>query len=99
MARDRFLHVVEVAEVLPDEPADDTIYLVGPPGQPYSVNFACPCSCGQRVHLLVNRVKLQPPSWVLTRHENGTITLAPSILWTAGCLSHFFIRENRVIWC
>ena len=66
------------------------------------VSFLCPCGCGNDIFLPVvgdTRMKVRShPSWVYGI-ENGKITLAPSILMTGGCKSHYFIRGNRVDWC
>lgn len=60
--------------------------------------FGCPCGCGDTIALPFIGAG---PCWKLTEHDDGSVTLHPSILRKAGCKcsSHFFIREGRVRWC
>ncbi len=52
----------------------------------------CACGCGEKVVL-----PLAPEHWQL--HYNGDITLTPSIgNYQYKCKSHYFIRNNKVIW-
>lgn len=101
MRRDSFDSVVLCHHL--DKPAEDnTIYLWGDDNDgwgPFAALFKCPCGCGEDISLVIQRGNCHP-RWDLTRHEDGTVTLAPSILRTNpnGCRSHFFIRKNRIVW-
>lgn len=60
--------------------------------------FTCPCGEGKPI--LINLREGQSPNvWGFEEHEDGTITLSPSVLLGGACTSHFFIRRNRVDWC
>lgn len=64
------------------------------------VKFKCPCGCGEEIMLSLNpQIK---PCWSLkVKDINGkyVATLSPSINLTGyQCKSHFFIRDNKVIW-
>ena len=53
----------------------------------------CCCGCGNDVF-----TRLAPTDWTLT-YDGRTISLRPSIgNWGFACQSHYWIRNNRVIW-
>lgn len=54
------------------------------------------CCCGCKTKIVT---KLSPVDWVLTTPKPGVVTLHPSIgNWNHPCQSHYFIRDNRVVW-
>jgi hypothetical protein len=54
----------------------------------------CACGCGEKVV-----TPLSPANWRLEKHRDGTVSLAPSIgNWNYVCRSHYWIRQNQVIW-
>jgi hypothetical protein len=54
---------------------------------------SCCCGCGSRVV-----TPITPTDWVLI-FNGETISLDPSIgNWNFPCRSHYFIRNNRVVW-
>jgi len=57
--------------------------------------LGCPCRCGET--LWVNLMAARNPYWLLRRDTIGAITLTPS-LDVSRCRSHFWVRENRVVW-
>lgn len=71
------------------------IYIVGSEG-PKWVVLDCPCRCGERID--VNLMRSRRPVWQLAE-KHGNVTLDPS-LWLPAekCGSHFWIRDNRIIW-
>ena len=77
-------------DFVPDELADGVIYV--------SIQFAtaahkCCCGCGSEVV-----TPLSPTDWSLT-FNGETISLSPSIgNWSFPCQSHYWIRENKVVW-
>lgn len=81
------------------------LYLSGGPGCTVDylhVTLLCPCGCGREVW--VGSDPESPPShcWSIERHEDGTVTVAPSIAFRGGracCGSHFFIRRSRIVNC
>jgi hypothetical protein len=85
---DRIEHVF--VEFVPDELAEATLYI----SIPYATAVhSCLCGCGQRV-----ATPLSPTDWELT-YDGVSVSLNPSIgNWSFPCLSHYFIRRNRVRW-
>lgn len=64
-----------------------------------AIGFICPCGCGS-LHIIPTHSEGETPnecSWQLNR-TGDKITLNPSLLNTK-CGAHFFIRENKIIWC
>ena len=109
MRRTEFNEVRHVPELLtPWFPGDDqledgVLYIVDHEDQREQfVQFNCPCGCGNVVWIPYYKVGQQKeitPSWGL-REEDGKVTLSPSILSSGFlCRSHYFIRENRIVWC
>lgn len=71
------------------------LVLIGPREKPKWLRFVCPCQCGDVIAL--NLMASHSPRWTVKDHEDGTITVTPSI--DAGmCGSHFWIQRNRVVW-
>ena len=63
----------------------------------------CPCGCGEQVVTPIKGdwpgSKTRPDCWGFTEHEDGTVTLSPSIgNFQFGCKSHYFIRRNKIVW-
>lgn len=53
----------------------------------------CACGCGKEVVTTI-----APHRWKLT-YDGKSVSLSPSIgNWYFACQSHYFIRENEVIW-
>lgn len=82
--------VHEFVELIPDELKEGTLYVcVGLA----TVVHKCCCGCGNEVV-----TPLTPTDWRLT-FDGETITLHPSIgNWSFACSSHYWIRNNMVIW-
>lgn len=58
-----------------------------------TVIHKCCCGCGDKVV-----TPLTPGDWTVI-HDGQSISLYPSIgRWNAPCQSHYWIRNNRVIW-
>jgi Family of unknown function (DUF6527) len=83
-------------EELPEKPQQGTIYAIGE-GTPWALALLCPCRCGALIQLSL--LKDERPSWKMRLDRKGRPTLTPSVWRTAGCRSHFLVREGRVIWC
>ena len=83
------LHPVFV-DYMPEKLERKTLYI--------SIKFAttihlCPCGCGNKVV-----APLSPNYWSLT-FNGRSVSLYPSIgNWSFPCKSHYWIRENEVIW-
>lgn len=59
--------------------------------------LTCPCGCGAEMAL--NLQDGREPRWKARFDADGLLTLTPSVLRTAGCRSHFFITNGKVVWC
>ena len=54
----------------------------------------CSCGCGEKV-----TTPLAPMRWHLL-YDGVSVSLFPSIgNWEFDCQSHYFIRNNKVVWC
>ena len=57
------------------------------------VAHLCACGCGEKVILPID-----PDCWSV-KYDGETVSLAPSIgNFQFPCMSHYWIKENRVIW-
>lgn len=80
----------EFVEFVPENLEDGIIYI--------SVEYKtavhkCACSCGEKVV-----TPLSPKFWKLT-FNGASVSLYPSIgNWSFQCRSHYWIKENRIVW-
>jgi Family of unknown function (DUF6527) len=80
----------EFVDVIPDELTDGVVYV--------SMRYAtavhrCCCGCGRET-----ATPLSPTDWKLS-FDGVSISLHPSIgNWGYPCESHYWIRDNRVVW-
>lgn len=86
-----------------DRLEDGVLYIVdGAEQRDQMIQYNCPCGCGNAVMIPYYRQGEQKeltPSWAY-READGKVTLSPSIYSTGwSCRSHYFIRENRIVWC
>ena len=81
---------------LPERLHPDILYAIGEP-VPWLAALLCPCGCGSVIQLSL--LSEDAPCWVLVFQKQRVPTLVPSIQRTAGCCSHFFLREGNVVWC
>ena len=58
-----------------------------------TVSFLCPCGCGGE-----SNIPVDSKGWGIVFNAPGVLTLTPSILKMGGCKSHYFIRDNKVVW-
>jgi hypothetical protein len=80
----------EFVELIPDLLAPDTIYISVPFT---SAAHNCFCGCGTKVV-----TPIRPTGWQLL-FDGDTVSLLPSIgNWNFQCRSHYWIRNDRVIW-
>ncbi|WP_081726036.1 DUF6527 family protein [Mesorhizobium sp. L103C105A0] len=98
---DRWLHrpyrTLIVQESLPRKLRRKIVYVVEEDGFVEQAAVLCPCGCRRVLHM--NLLADERPCWRLTRHDDGTTTLHPSVWRTTGCGSHFWFRRGRVEWC
>ena len=77
-------------ETIPTDLEDHVLYV--------SIEFRttmhlCACGCGNSVVL-----PLRPTAWALT-YNGDSISMSPSIgNWTFECKSHYWIRDNKIVW-
>ncbi len=78
-------------EIVPDRLQDGVLYV--------SMEYAtavhrCLCGCGKEVV-----TPLSTTDWSLT-FDGDTVSLDPSVgNWGFPCRSHYWIRNNQVLWC
>lgn len=80
----------EFVELMPTAIEEGVLYI----SIPYrTATHKCACGCGKNVV-----TPIRPTDWTLT-WDGDVITLYPSIgNWSLPCRSHYFIRENRIVW-
>jgi len=77
-------------EFIPDQLEDGALYISV---QFNTVVHKCCCGCGEEVV-----TPLSPVEWQLRTNDN-LVTLYPSVgNWNFQCQSHYWIRNNHVIW-
>lgn len=52
----------------------------------------CACGCGNQVVTPIYE------DWILIRNKD-LVSLSPSIKNNFPCKSHYFIKDNEIIWC
>jgi hypothetical protein len=87
---------IERVDEEPMRLAPRTLYLVEDVGHAWAAVMACPGGCGQVLHM--NLIPDTNPVWLLTEHEDGTASLAPSVWRKEECGCHFWLRRGRVEW-
>lgn len=91
-------YLVRYAERHPsvDELADNDLVVVGAGGFTKWACFKCPCGCGQKISLSLQ--KERRPRWSIAVDWLQRPTVHPSVHQLAGCLSHFWIKRGEVEW-
>ncbi len=79
-----------------DALAPGRIYVVGGPTFQKWAFLKCPCGCGEPIMLSLSQKRR--PRWRIDRDWYGRPTVKPSIWQTAGCCSHFWIKQGRIHW-
>lgn len=87
---------VNFVDDLPDEIKNKTIYIVGTKENPWLINLQCPCGCQELIQL--NLLKEASPCWFYRINRKGKIDISPSIQRTVNCKSHFYVRNNKIVW-
>ena len=80
----------EFVEFIPDDVKEGVLYISIRYG---TATHRCPSGCGE---IVVTPIK--PTDWTLI--WNGvSVSLDPSIgNWSLPCKSHYWIRENKIVW-
>lgn len=81
---------------VPDNLRAKTVYIIGENGYQWKAVFHCPCGCGELIQL--NLTPEGRPRWDVTKNENQSVTIRPSINRVRGCCSHFILRNGTVEW-
>jgi hypothetical protein len=77
-------------EFIPQEIEEGVLYISVEYG---TARHKCCCGCGSDVI-----TPITPTDWKLI-YDGETVSLSPSIgSWNLPCQSHYFIRNNKVIW-
>jgi len=81
----------QFVQVVPDKLQEGVLYV----SMEYAtVVHKCLCGCGREV-----ATPLSPTDWCLT-FDGDSVSLAPSVgNWSFPCRSHYWIRNNQVLWC
>lgn len=81
---------------MPNKFIEKQIYVISENNHLWFICFLCPCGCRTLVQLsLLSNSK---PHWTLTEHQDGTISLTPSVWRKDHCRSHYFVRHGYVKW-
>lgn len=84
-------------EELPQNLSWQEVYVLGEGGNVWFVALLCPCGCGALLQMSL--LPGADPRWHLIQHDDGSVSLQPSVWRKVGCRSHFFIRRGRIDWC
>lgn len=84
-------------EELPDELDRKSVYLVGENNHLWFAAMLCPCGCGSVLQM--GLMAAQRPRWTVVEHNDGTVSLHPSVWRIVGCKSHFWLRRGKINWC
>lgn len=81
---------IEFVEFIPADKKEGVLYV----SMLYAlVIHLCPCGCGNQAVTPIG-----PDDWTMTIDDNSAITLSPSLANRFPCKSHYFIRQNNVVW-
>ena len=80
----------------PDRPKRGILYVIGEDGYDWAAAMQCPGGCGKLLEM--NLYPDAHPVWSVTEHQDGTVSLTPSVWLKTGCRCHFILRAGRVIW-
>jgi len=87
---------MSVDEYLPKTLKRRTLYVVREDEIDEQAAMLCPCGCGRTLHM--NLLPDERPCWKVTRHDDGTASLHPSVWRKKDCGSHFWFRRGRIQW-
>ena len=84
-------------EDLPDKMQRSRVYVAGEGEHVWAAAMLCPCGCDDRIEL--NLLPQVRPRWEIQEHDDGTVSLHPSVWRQKGCKSHFVLNHGRIRWC
>src|SRR5437868_5740137 len=76
-------------EDAPDRPERGVVYIVGEDGYDWSAVLKCPGGCGKVLEM--NLLPDAKPVWRVSEHEDGSVSLRPSVWLKTGCRCHFVL--------
>jgi hypothetical protein len=91
------IRIEQVNGGLPPRLARRKLYVVSEDGYDEQAAMICPCGCKQILHM--NLLTDERPCWTVRQDEHRKPTLRPSVWRQKGCMSHFWLRGGRIIWC
>jgi hypothetical protein len=86
-----------IEDTLPKRLRRRRLYIIEEDGFLEQAAMLCPCGCKRILHM--NLLPDERPCWKLTRHDDNTVTLHPSVWRKKDCGSHFWFRKGYVHWC
>lgn len=86
-----------VQDALPKTLKRKALYVVQEDGFEEQAAMICPCGC--KSTLQMNLLTDERPCWRVSRHDDGTASLHPSVWRKKDCKSHFWFSRGRVVWC
>lgn len=90
-------YTVTTVEDIPDHLIPEMLYLAEEDGDYWLAAMDCPCGCKSKIQLSL--LPNDKPKWTVTKHNNGSASLHPSVWRTVGCKSHFWFKNSLVTWC
>jgi Family of unknown function (DUF6527) len=93
---DRPYKTVVLQVKLPEKLHKKTLYIVEEDNFEEQAAILCPRCHNHVLHM--NLLPDERPCWKVTRHQNGTATLHPSVWRRKDCGVHFWFRHGRVRW-
>lgn len=102
LQKDRFKKVIIVEAGESIEIPSKTLLLTKKGNTFTWVRYKCPCGCGESISLSLSPVI--SPYWSMAisqdKGKRPRVTITPSVyMRNTKCCSHYFITENKVIWC
>jgi hypothetical protein len=73
------------------------LYVAGENGYFWAAVMLCPCGCKDVIEL--NLLRKARPCWTVHEHQDGLVSLMPSVRRREGCKSHFYLRRGQIEWC
>ena len=58
------------------------------------ISYLCPCNCGVETWIPTGSQKYD---WELDIKESK-VFISPSVLHKTPCKSHYYIKENKIVW-
>lgn len=86
-----------ICDDLPEVCGENSLYLVGENKTYWKAALVCPCGCGDLIQLALDPTG--HPRWLVSVNNKMVATLKPSVHRKVGCMSHFFVRDGKIIWC